>query len=68
MLVVKLELDKSKENYQAVMAALAEFDIASTSWEDGSVNLDYKSGRTGDDLSSAVSDIISRAARGRGTR
>lgn len=34
MLVIRLELEKSKENYQAVVKALEGFDIASASWED----------------------------------
>lgn len=34
ILTVKIEIDKNKENYQAVLKALEEFDIASASWED----------------------------------
>lgn len=59
MLIVKIELDKSKENYLAVMNALAEFDIASASWDDGvSPQVDYKvkSGQTDpSDLGAALS-------------
>lgn len=66
ILNVKIELDKNKENYQAVLAALAEFDIASASWEDA---LDYKveaslSGKTDpSDLSAAVSAAVNQQAR-----
>lgn len=63
ILNVRIELDKSKENYQAVLAALEAFDIASASWED---RLDHGvevalSGRTEpSDLTAAVSAAINQ--------
>jgi len=42
ILTINIELDKTKENYQAVMDALAEFDIASTSWEDATKKPEVK--------------------------
>lgn len=61
MLTIKLELDKNKENYKAVMEALADFDIVSASWDGvGSeeVKIEAKSGRTGDNLSEAISAAV----------
>jgi hypothetical protein len=33
MLNIKIDIEQSKENYQAVVQALADFDIVSASWE-----------------------------------
>jgi len=35
MLYLKIDIEQNKENYQAVVNALKEFDIVSVSWEDG---------------------------------
>lgn len=61
MLTIKLELDKNKENYQAVLAALSEFDIVSAAWDDvenTETKIAAKSGRSGEDLSSAISAAV----------
>lgn len=71
ILNVKIEIDKSKENYQAVLSALEAFDIASASWEDKAT--EYKvetslSGKTDpNDLSAAVSAAVDRQQRKRPT-
>lgn len=62
-LVVKLELEKNKENYQAVLKALEEFDIASASWEDEvaaqqvQVTVPKDSADIGSKLSAAITRI-----------
>ena len=64
ILTVRLEIDKNKENYRAVMDALAEFDIASASWEDRHQEPDkrIRSGQSDPgDLSSAVSAAVTQA-------
>jgi hypothetical protein len=60
MLVVRIEIDKSKENYQAVMEALAAFDIASAGWENGQDKAKPpRSGHTDpSDLSTGLSEAI----------
>lgn len=70
MLVIRIDIEKNKENYQAVMAALADFDVDSTAWEDvnSQVKVEAKSARTGDDLSSAISAAINAVGRSRGGR
>lgn len=59
MLIVKIEIDKSKENYQAIVAALAKFDIASAEWETAQADVlkpEIKSGHTDpSDLGTALS-------------
>lgn len=66
MLVVRIELDKSKENYQAVMQALAAFDIASAAWEDGQQpqgNMSVSGKTDPNDLGAAVSAAVDRLRR-----
>lgn len=61
MLVIKIELDKSKENYQAVVQALEGFDIASVAWEDGVQQAapSFQSGKTDPaDLAANVSAAV----------
>lgn len=71
MLYVKIDLEKNKENLQAVLAALAEFDIASASWEDSpgtvdvSVDPKLRAASKGGDLGAAVSAALDQAHRRR---
>lgn len=70
-LTVKIEIDKSKENYQAVIKALEAFDIASASWEDESkapqVGVDYKikTASKDGDPAAAVSAAVDRVKQRR---
>lgn len=54
-LVVKLSLEQTNENYQAVVDALAAYNILSASWEEPK-----SSGRSGDDLGSSLSQAIDK--------
>lgn len=68
MLVVKIDTEKNKGNYQAVLKALEEFDIISASWEteqDIRVNIDpkLKSGATDGDLGAALSGALNSFIR-----
>lgn len=71
MLVVRIEIDKSKENYQAVVAALAEFDIVGAEWQTEATQLkpEIKSGHTDPgDLGTALSaatEFLRNRNRGR---
>jgi len=61
MLVIKIDAEKNKDNYKAVLAALADFDVVSAAWETDTpqpTSPDIKSGRSGDGLSSAVSAAV----------
>lgn len=64
MLVIRLELDKSKENYQAAMKALEDFEILSASWEDEAAPVQTKITATipkdDGDLGSKLSNALSR--------
>lgn len=71
MLYIKIDIEKNKENLQAVMAALAEFDIISASWEepgavDVSVDPKLRAANKGGDLSAQVSAALDQAHRRRG--
>lgn len=70
MLVVKIEVERNKENYKAVMEALADFDVEYAAWENPSpdTKIDAKSARTGDDLSSAISAAVNAFGRSRDRR
>jgi hypothetical protein len=63
MLVVRIDIEKNKDNFRKIMEALADFNIESTLWEGEPVNLEVKSGQTGTDLSSAVSSVINQLGR-----
>ncbi len=68
ILTINIELEKSKENYQAVIDALAEFDIASTSWEDASKPVEVKADPSvrmdkNIDPAGALSQAVDRAKR-----
>ena len=65
ILVVRLEVEKTKENYQAVVDALAEYDVASVGWETDSKPAP-KSGQTGSDLGTNLSEAINRVRSGQG--
>lgn len=54
-LIVKLGLDQTNENYQAVVDALAPFNILSASWEEPK-----STGRSGDDLGNNLSQAIDK--------
>jgi len=61
MLVIKLDLEKNKMNYNAALAALSDFDVASAAWETDEPKVAppaAKSGQTGSDLSSGLSAAI----------
>jgi hypothetical protein len=65
MLVLKIELEQNKENYQAVLKALEEFDILSASWEDASAKPKVVvTGKTDDgDMAAKLSAALDRSHR-----
>lgn len=71
ILTVKIEIEKDKDNYQAVVKALEGFDIASVAWEDESkapeVAVDYKikSAAKDGDPSATLSAAVDRVMRRR---
>lgn len=69
MLVVKIELEKNKESYQAVLKALEGLDILSASWEDESVPVQTQISATAPkgeaDLASKVSAAVNRIENNR---
>lgn len=69
ILTVKIEIDKTQENFLAVLKALETFDIASASWEDESkapvVKVDQAARMDKSvDPAGALSQAIDRARRG----
>jgi hypothetical protein len=58
MLIIKLDVEKTKENYTAAVAALADFDIASVSWETDPIVAQQVKGKSSDNLSDAVSAAL----------
>lgn len=67
ILSVKIEIEKSKENYQAVVNALSEFDVSSVAWEDESttevkVDPSVRMDRN-IDIAASVSQAIDRSRR-----
>jgi hypothetical protein len=64
VMVIKIDLEKSRENYQAVVDALAEFDIVSAAWETERTTAPVaQSGKTGDDLGANLSAAIGRVSK-----
>jgi hypothetical protein len=62
MLVIKIDAEKSKENYNAAIGALSNFDVVSAAWETEDApkvaDPQIKSGQSGEGLSSAVSAAV----------
>ena len=57
MLVIKIDIEKSKENYQKIIDLLADYDISSAAWE---TNRPGSTRPAGDDLGSRLSQAIDK--------
>lgn len=61
MLVIRIDAEKNKETFHAVVAALAEFDVIDVAWEKS--HRPRSAPRSGDDLGAHLSNAINRASR-----
>lgn len=62
-LVVHIDIEKSKENLQSVVSALADYEVSSVAWEEDkkpSAAPAARSGQTGGDLGSSLSGALKR--------
>lgn len=59
-LVIKVDIEKNKENYQAVADLLAELDIISMAWEDDASETKPRATGKPADLASSVSSAVDR--------
>jgi len=72
-LVIKIDTEKNKENYNGVLTALSDYDVVSAAWETDEpakqAPAEVRSARSGSDLGTAVSaaiKLLSENQRNRG--